>query len=124
MTVLAAGTKHRALVSVSAGEKILGQCEAGLAVTPGTSRGPDTAGAAVESRAALLGETPVSLVTPVRAVDLPVTDLACRQTPGGVSTQELAPLHLAGLSLCQTLRLVRLVFTVSPAVTHPARREG
>ena len=124
MTVLAAGTKHRALVRVPAGGEIL-QSEAWLAVTPGTSRGLQTARGAVETSTTLLSlpAAPVSLVTPVRTLDLAVTDLASRQTPGGVSTQELAPLNLTGISLCQTVGLVRLVFTVGPAVTDPARRE-
>ena len=68
--------------------------------------------------------TPGSLVTQVRTLDLSVTDLASRQTPGGVFTQEPTPLHLTELSLCQTVGLVRLVLTVSPAVTHPASRRG
>ena len=123
MTVLAAGTKHRALVSVPAGEKIIRQCEARPAVTPGTSRGLQTARAAVKPGASLLSVTPVSLVTPVRAPDLSVTDLGSIQTPREVSTQEPAPLHLTGVSLCQALGLVRLVITVIPAVTHPASRE-
>ena len=108
MTVLAAGAKLPALVSVAAGPEILGQSEAWLAVTAGTSWGSHTAGAAVESRAGELGlgAAPVSLVTPVRAVDLSVTDLAGWQTPGEVGTEEPALGQLTGLPLCQTVRLV------------------
>ena len=67
--------------------------------------------------------TPVSLVTPVWALDLSVTHLASRQTPGEVRTQKPASLHITGITLRQTVSLVRLVITVFPAVTHPARRE-